>query len=337
MAQYGVFQYGTDQYGKGDPTTPGGPPSIGHQFNLNAIPRVVDTPQINNTFNQFDEHGLLSNLSRIRGETNWAYKRRIINVFVNQANSTYRGLINGITRELGLELFCPIKIQPKTSSVDGRFFAADPYIKFDGVWLYLYSDLANNVLELKIDRFEPGGNCEHVYRLVNFINQHSTYFEAFLEPNIDPLTRSMTIINQSNREYIANETIVESTKIQLKNNHLVPGTLAFSDIKAFIKEVDSSSVVTNPGDYHVDYLRGIITTNVVPVPASIVDYQYTIYPFCPLASPVILHDINNDNFKIKMFKQVLQDDGTNEHGLPTEIGVDIINELISVSPMYWGI
>jgi hypothetical protein len=67
-----------------------------------------------------------------------------------------------------------------------------------------------------------------------------------------------------------------------------------------------------------------------------VRYQYTIEPFYTQASPVILHDINGA-FREKLFQQVLQDDGTYVDGIPTELGVEIINEIFSVTPMYWGV
>jgi hypothetical protein len=59
-------------------------------------------PQIYNVWNCFDEFGLLLGLPRIPGEKNRAYKARLLDVYVHPANSTYQGLINGISRELGI-------------------------------------------------------------------------------------------------------------------------------------------------------------------------------------------------------------------------------------------
>jgi len=73
-----------------------------------------------------------------------------------------------------------------------------------------------------------------------------------------------------------------------------------------------------------------------PLEATI-NYDYTSYPFLPVASPVIIHDINRDSFRVKMFEQIELEDGTSTHGISTEIGVDIINELMSVFPLYWGV
>jgi len=288
-----------------------------------------------NFWNEFDELGNLISLPRIPGEKNWAYKRRIYDVFVNIANSSYRGMVNGITRELGLAPYKSIDINPKVGT-NGDFIAPYPYIEFDGSYLNLYSDYASETLEYQIDRYEPGGNYEHIGRLVDFINS-STYFTASIKSGIDNFTRSMTILNQSNKETVIFEKIPNSNKFALKNRHLAPGTVFFSNRSVFRTEVGAEISVDAPGKYYVNYSKGYVTVYTIPTIDEFVRYQYLKYPFSAISSPVILHDINDDNFKIKLFEQILQDNGTYAHGLPSSLGVDIINEILSVKPMYWGV
>jgi len=289
-----------------------------------------------NIWNQYDEFGLLVNVKRTPGEKNWSYKRRIVDAFVNRSNSTYRGLVNSITRDLGLTLFQPLVISPKISISNSNFIAKDPYIKFDGVNIYLYSDYANETLEYTIDRYEAGGNYEHLSRLVDFINS-SSYFEAGLISSDYNFTRSMTIINQSNRlEHV--EEVQSSNKFKLKYDRLVSGKVRFEgDTNIFVNEQGWEAQVKSVGDYYINYLKGEISVYTVPPSGITIYYKYTDRLFKPYASPVILHDVNNDNFKVKMFEQVLQDNGTYTHGLPTVTGVDIINEIFSIVPMYWGV
>lgn len=285
--------------------------------------------------NQFDEHGSLLSLSRLCGEKNAVYKRRIQDAAVHLANSAYQGLIYGVTRELGLSLFNAININPKVDG-DGNFLAPNPYIWFNGAWLALYSDYGEDLLDWAIDRFHKGGNYEHLGRLVDMINT-TTFFEAALQPDINPHIRSMSILNQSNHVSVPMEFIPQSTKFKLGNRRLVKNTVFFSNRVTFKTEVSSIDSVNSVGQYHVDYARGIITVYTIPNPREYVRYRYVEYPFTAVASPVVLYDVNQEIFRKKMFEQVLQLDGTYEHGLPTELGVDIINELMSVSPMYWGI
>jgi len=65
---------------------------------------IVSTPEVYNVWNCFDEFGLLLGLQRIPGEKNREYRARLLDVYINPANSTYDGLLNGISRELGLSV-----------------------------------------------------------------------------------------------------------------------------------------------------------------------------------------------------------------------------------------
>lgn len=336
--RYG-FQYGNQQYGRGRSLLGGGSTSasLGHSFRIEGLPLFSGIPQPRNAWNQFDEHGLISGLQRIRGEENWSYRRRLADVFVHRANSSYRGLVNGITRELGLSLSQPIIINPKINPITGTFLAPDPYVKFDGVWIYLFSDYQNGSLDYLIDRYQVGGNFEQLTRLVDLINI-TTYFEASFEPNANPYSKTMTILNQSSRVPVLAEPIPSTKSFRLLNKFVIPGTVLFSGTSNLLREVSTINQVTSEGNYWVDYVNGIIKTYSTPAIGTSIKYEYTAYPFKPIASDIILHDISNDNFRTKIFEQVLQENGTSTNGITTELGVDIINELLSCStPMYWGI
>lgn len=307
---------------------------IPHRFNVDQIDIILEQKP-KTVWNQYDEHGLVVSLKRLEGETNWEYRRRLLDSMVHVSNSSYRGMVHGITRELGLSLFNPLLVNPKVDS-EGRFLASDPYIRFDGAFVYLYSDYKNGKLDWAIDRHEAGGNYEHLQRMVEFINT-TEFFEAGIFPGFNPFTRSMTLLNQSNRVRVPGETVPASNKFKLDNEHIVRGTVVFQDRKIFRTEVAQVGQVVRKGQYHVDYHSGIVTVASVPDANFGVRYEYSEYPFRPVASPVIVYDITNDNVRAKMFHQVLLDDGTYTHGIPREIGNDIINELLTIVPMYWGV
>lgn len=67
------------------------------------IHTVFESPEAYNVWNCFDELGLLVSLDRLQGEKNKAYKKRIIDVYENPGNSTYQGLINAVSRDLGID------------------------------------------------------------------------------------------------------------------------------------------------------------------------------------------------------------------------------------------
>lgn len=60
--------------------------------------------QISNAiWNVIDEHGLLVDLDRLPNESNIDFTNRIKDVFINPGSSNFYGLVNGATRELGLD------------------------------------------------------------------------------------------------------------------------------------------------------------------------------------------------------------------------------------------
>ena len=60
---------------------------------------------IHHVWNFLDEFGALFGCTRLYGENNYNYKKRILDVFINPASSTKFGLANGIARELGLRKY----------------------------------------------------------------------------------------------------------------------------------------------------------------------------------------------------------------------------------------
>lgn len=342
MPKYGEFAYGDGLYEEGSGVSDFGfTNGLSHRFNVSHTDLVyagfntVGGLQTTVKRNQFDEFGDVVSMRRLPGEPNWEFRRRLKDSMVHFANASYRGMVYGITHELGLSLYRSILVNPKVDN-NGRFLAPDPYIRFDGPRLYLYSDYANSQLDFAIDRYEAGGNYEHVQRLVDAINE-TGFFEAERPARLQPFDRSMTILNQSSRRIVTFERLPASRKFRLRHRHLVRGTVFFANRDTFRTEVTTEDAIQHRGEYFVDYDLGIVKVFTVPTFSDIVRYQYTEYPFRTVASPVIVHDVTNESFRTKMFEQIQLDDGLYAHGKPTEIGVDIINELLTVVPMYWGV
>lgn len=309
--------------------------ALGHRVQVANISDVYLAPSSRAVWNQFDELGLLLGVQRLTEEKNWEYKRRLFDTYTHRANSTYQGLINGISRELGCPLYTPVVIYPRRDPGTGLYLATDPYIKIDGASVYLYVDHTNDVVEYRIDRFEKA-NFDKLGWLVDQINS-CTYFGAVLTDEDYYYKNSMVLLNQSNRTEVF-EPIRQSTKFKLAYMNIVPGTVTFQyGPGVFAREVPLEASVVSSGQYWIDYVNGIVCCYSMPNVGTVVRYEYVTDQWKPLASDIIIHDINSENFKTKLFEQILQDDGTYAHGLPTELGTDLINELLAVSPQYWGI
>lgn len=292
------------------------------------------TPQVHHVYNEFDKHGLLVGLPRLEEEQNITYKQRILDVYVNRADSTYRGLINAITRELGLSLIDCMKITPVTDS-NGDTLLAKPAVVFEHTKCYLYSNYTERTLLNILDRFEMSEGVYDIYSLAAAI-RNTGYWDVVLLPEADNAARSTTVFNQSSvRLVVAEPLIGNGSMTKLAHENITEGTVNVSSFN-LIHRVNSQVALRENGDYCIDYINGIIYSVAPPQSGSHIRYEYFVNEFVVQSSPVVLYNLQSDDFKTKMFEQVTVEDGSLQNGRPTALGADIINELLSVYPSTWG-
>lgn len=289
------------------------------------MPRREYIPIEHRVYNEFDSHGDLLGLGRLTSERNPEYKSRLFDVFVNRSGSSYRGLINGITRELGLSMYEPITIITPTNGA----------IIFEETKCILYSDFANQTVLKTIERFNVDAEGYSIQNLVDAINTTST-FSATILNSTQADKRSMTIINQSSIKLVIDEPIgISGARITLKNRNLIEGTISIRS-ENLIRRVSLEANLRQSGDYLIDTSNGIILTVGVASGDSIIRYQYREDEFKPISSPIIIHNLQSTDFQTKMYEQILDENNNEVNGLPTYLGADIINELMSVFPTNWG-
>lgn len=95
---------------------------------------------LHHIWNVFDEFGLLLGISRLPGERNEAFKNRILDVFKNPAGSSKQGLINGISRELGIE-----QEQVKLGSLADDTYVQSQLMNTDGTPTEKYMEYVNQI------------------------------------------------------------------------------------------------------------------------------------------------------------------------------------------------
>lgn len=312
--------------------TPTSAGRIGHSFSVSSI-EVVAEPSLVSFWNQFDEHALFLSQSRKPGETNGELKHRLFEEMAHQGGASYQGLLNAITHDLGFDLLPALSINPRVDG-SGAFLAPDPVITFEGIWLYLWSDYTNGILDYAVNRFHRGGNFDTFQRLTDLVNS-SVFFEAALPAGVDGTTRSSLLINQSNMIEVECEMVRAMDRFFLAHRHVCPGSVVFTDRVSFKSEVASLSSIAVKGDYYIDYLTGMVTAYSIPPDRTFVRYEYYAYPFIAQYSPIVLLDIPGGG--PYFYNQVECGDGSLIDQLPNPEGVDIINELLSVAPgLYWG-
>jgi len=298
------------------------------------VTRYTLTPVVHHVFNEFDKQGLLLDLPRLEEEHNVEYKQRLFDVFVNRSDSTHRGLINGITRRLGLRIINCMQIVPRTDD-DGNILLPMPAVVFDETKCYLYNDYRTGDLLATFDRWEKSSGTWDLLGLADRINTTGYYTATILEDAVDG-DRSMTIFNQSSIGLVPYENISgKGSRIVLENSNLIEGSVMVRG-QNMTRRVENEEDLRYSGDYLVNLEDGIIYTVGAPSAGSSVRYQYRDDEFVALASPVILHNLQSDDFKTKMFEPVDTGDDIYSNGRPTALGADIINELLSVYATNWG-
>ncbi len=295
---------------------------------------TVHTPQIHQIFNELDRFGLLLGLPRLEEERNAEYKQRLLDVMVNRAGSSYRGLINGITRELGLSIREVFIIRPVLDGT-GTTIGKNPAIVFQETKCKVYSDyaLGDDGLDTTIDRFEVGEGYT-IQGLINEIEDTGLFTcEVILRDRLND--RALTIFNQATVSTVLSEELdTGGSRIKLRNKGLLSNSLVVrsSNLK---ERVDTQIELRRPGQYYVDMEEGIIYATSAPASGSAVRYQYRNDVYRVLASPVIIHNIQSTDFRSKMFDQVTLNGETTD-GAVTPLGAELINELLSVYPVGWG-
>ncbi len=297
------------------------------------------TPEIKNISNAFDYFGMLLGLSRIEGEKNADYRKRLGDVYVRRAGATQTGLINGLTRELGLRHFDALTVRytgPATNSP--RVIVRDVQIELYSNWNLVDESVDPNVADGEpIDIYTRGADGYYLGGLIGEINS-STYFQAAIENNVSEKTLSACLVDQDSRKWQEAEILKPLYKNLLKYQNIVPGTLTFSSEggEVFILQVASEDALAFPGEYYVNYSDGIVITYSLPARDIVCRYMYDELPLVLTASPVILHEFGSSYFRSKVFEQIIQSDGTYVDGLPLDAAIKYINELMAAKGVLWG-
>jgi len=289
------------------------------------------TQTLHPVFNELDRHGLLLDLKRIRGESNESYKKRLLDVMVHPASSTYTGLINGISRELGLDITAYIEVE--FDAVDGLLVDPAPALVFHETKCVYYDDVSVMHEKGSFDRFNPSGGVSTIGELKTALEALGGIAVTLLQ---DASTRTMCIMNGSTIGSINSETFnsVDHT-IQLAHKNLVEGSVSILS-RRLTRRMPSIAAVTRSGDYFINVRDGIIRTFSTPGDLDKIRYQYCEADKKMKGSQVIIHDNQSDDFQEQMFEQDVDSNGDPVHGLPTALGADIINELLTVTPVSWG-
>jgi hypothetical protein len=304
-----------------------------------------------NTKNDLDALGILLDLRRLPGEIGADYVKRLLSVMPLRGNATQEGLVHGVTRELGLDERIGIEISPV--SYGNVWAAPSPYVEVTSTTVTLYSSYTSstdNTVDVQVDIFDHGEGYL-VSDLLERLNT-SSYFVAELGPGMTGEEKSNGLIPTNSNVTAPREFVPPSTYFFLNHSDLIPGTLTFSEKEVFKTELSPeldtnptdgvalawsvNTPVTGDGQYYVDYKRGVVTSFLSPTTRGYCRYIYRDFPFRIRWSPVVVYSLRDTNYKEKVFEDETMPDDSERHGLVTDEGRQVYQDVFARSPSMWG-
>jgi len=309
------------------------------------------TPTNERTRNDLDIHGQLLDLRRLPQEGNYSYYKRLMSVNPLRGGADQKGLIHGITRDLGLEEKTALQIIPV--SLGDRWAASAPMVEVNATKVIIYSEYWSDedyTIDTEIDIFNHGSG--YLLEDVLLQIQGSQYFTAELGPQIDSSEKSNGLIPGISSRLIEREWVPSGTHFFLEHRDILPGTLAFTEKRVFATEVSPSvaditpgavsfsgaviSPVTRAGDYYVDYAKGSVISYSTPSGAGLCRYIYRSFPYYVRWSPIVVYSLRDSVYREKVFETETMLDNSEKAGLVTAEGKTVYDQVFQKSSCLWG-
>jgi hypothetical protein len=207
---------------------------IGHIFTILQVTLEAE-PVTHNVIGPLDQLGQLVDLARLDGESFKNYKHRVLDTYVHRANATYQGLINGITRELGLLQFDALTIDVKNGSGG---LPESPRIVVASTEVILYNKWSGEddyEIDKTINIYNRSGNTYNGFFMEDLVSEinSSTYFSATIGVNVDAKTHSITLLQQSSDRNIPVESVPSATNFKLEYGDITEESIFFDEVNVF--------------------------------------------------------------------------------------------------------
>lgn len=304
-------------------------------------PRLdVSMTRINERGSVFDHFGSIVSLPRLPEEKNSAYLARLKDVVVHKANSSYAGLVNGITRELGLTKERAIEIRIRSSYQTDRqrvrFVLDESYATIYSTWI---PDEFRNmrlvpVVEQQIELSTLiGGTIEN---LVDWINESEIYSAEVLSNG----TASVFGLGRIDSVTFVLETLPPQEIMKLPHGNIVEGKITLSLDPSMDRQVSTPSAY---GEWSLDSTNGILKAFTQPSSPLSVNYLTTLELFYGEYSPVQVQDLSADAVQERYFEQITNTvyettDDILTNGLPLNRTYGILRKVLENGSFcqYWG-
>lgn len=304
--------------------------------------RPINRTRINEMGNFMDHYGAILSVPRRDGEGNPEYLTRIRAAAFKRAGSDYSGMINGINREIGLDVVDAIEvsIRPEVEDKYNLCFIVDENsVRIYSHWVDREDQLAGlrPTLEQEVSLTDP--SVSTLGSLVDWINT-SAFYSARIMYDTEKLSKFIVKYDSRHPMY---EQINPQEYIKLKKNNIIPGSLEFKRQSSLSKEIAFESTLTEQGEYQVGYGLGLIKCHTHPRDSFDVSYLTSEEKFILSYSEIRILDLQNEAVQEMYFEQIEKNtystiDGMTINGLPTSDMYGIIYKILTAGQFnqYWG-
>ena len=277
-----------------------------------------------------DELGIHLSLPRFSGETFSSYKDRLLLQARNPPDYAEEGFIRSVNRLVALveeEIF---RIEPIVDA-EGTPVAPDIYIEIDEVFLRVWSDYENGVMDLEVDIYNRDG-AYFLGDLATSLNNLAFLYTGVVTNNDWEYLRSWNLTYGNSHRHFDVPFLKPTRMNDLPHRHIK--NIKFYNPLLVVNEVANSEALVAEGDYYIDYVNGIVFT--YEMATGGVSYSYRGLPYSLIWQPVKIMPINGKSMEHITKDYLVNPDGQNERLLLNSYGAQIANETLAIHPLQWG-
>lgn len=297
--------------------------------------------RINEVGNPLDHFGDLLSLPRTYKEPNNLYRDRVATVMTARPGSTYAGLINGISSSLALSKRPVISVSAKNPASEAvvRLVVSGNLITIYSNWVGEEDQRAG--LRPTISRQAILGKTpvNTVGTLADWINASDEFSSSVIADG----DLSSEFITEFDSRGLVSESIAPQEQTKLLYDRIVRGSFVIKNGLSVFTERGEPTEVERPGDFYLDYDKGLLTMLTDLDKKINVTYLTSLPSFSLELADVKILDLSKRSVQETLFNQVEQQfystlSEKTVNGLPTDTLYGIIRKLLTASKynQYWG-
>lgn len=282
--------------------------------------------------NGLDEIGYRFGMKRFNNESLAHFRQRILQEARDPAGASEDQFIRSLNRQVG-ELDIPVFQIGLSLDIDNTPLAADAYIEVTSSYLRAYHNHAALELDFEISLVDR--NAGYFLREIETEFNASSYFDlTVLTSDAGYIYWKSSNLRYGNtNKFVSGESLYPSRSNKL-NNDLISNLKAQS-FSLFQNEVSSVGAISNPGDYYIDYINGIVFTE--DIAKGFVSYLYKDFPYTMFWQPVNVYPANDNDIDYRHKDTLISDvTGLEEHLLLNSEGAEVTNRILTIHPLGWG-